>query len=137
MLQGAFSHYGFSARYDESGQAGFFRRILSDHLVTGPLLISHTHNDNAVGMMYPLSSRVAGQVGQAIGDASSIYGGMGSNGAQKTSEAIDLQLEDVGFSYAFTPGGVYNLLADNYIHAHSDICHPQTAYAFLQAVATT
>jgi hypothetical protein len=137
LLQGAFSHYGFANHYDESGQPGFFRRVLSDHLVTGPLLITHTRNDSAVGTMYPLASRVAGQVAQAIGDASSLYGGLGSNGAQKTPEATDGQLEDVGFAYAFKPDGVYNLLADKYIHSHSNVRTPQTAYAFLNAVAAT
>ncbi|MGI4873123.1 MAG: hypothetical protein ACRYFX_18340 [Janthinobacterium lividum] len=137
LLQGAFSHYGFSDNYDESGDAGFFRRVLGDHLVTGPLVVSHTRNDRAVGLLYPLASRLAGQVAQAIGDANDQYGGLGSNGAQKTPEATDGQLEDVGFAYAFSPDKVYNLQADAYISGHSDICHPQTAYAFLKAVATT
>lgn len=137
LLQGAFSHYSFSDRYDEGGHAGFFRRVLANHLVAGPLLISHTRNDRAVGTMYPLASRLAGQIAEALGDANDQYGGLGSNGAQKTPEARNGHLQDVGAAYAFGPGQVHNLLADTYISGHSDICHPQTAYAFLRAVAAT
>ena len=137
LLQGAFSHYGFSDKYDTGGHAGFFRQVLANHLVAGPILVSHTRNDRAVGTMYPLASRLAGQVAAALGDANDQYGGLGSNGAQKTPEARNGQLQDVGATYAFGAGQVYNLLADAYISGHSDICHPQTAYAFLRAVATT
>ncbi|GAB3572723.1 hypothetical protein [Hymenobacter daeguensis] len=135
LLQGAFSHYGFSGSYDNGGHAGFFRRVVSDGLVAGPIVVSHTRNDSAVGTMYPLASRLAGQVGQGLGDANDKFGGLGSNGAQKTTEATNGQLEDVGFAYAFGPGQISNLKADTYISGHSDICHPQTAYAFLKAVA--
>ncbi|HEX8507555.1 MAG TPA: hypothetical protein VF630_19490, partial [Hymenobacter sp.] len=137
LLQGAFSHYGFSDKYDNAGHPGFFRRVLSDHLVAGPILVSHTRNDRAVGTMYPLASRLAGQVASAVGDPSDQYGGLGSNGAQKTPEAAAGQLEDVGFAYAFGPGKVSNLNADKFIQGHSDITNPQTAYAFLKALATT
>ncbi|MBO2011686.1 hypothetical protein [Hymenobacter negativus] len=136
LLQGAFSHYGFSGSYDDGGHAGFFRRVVSDKLVAGPIVVSHTRNDSAVGTMYPLASRLAGQVGQGLGDANDKFGGLGSNGAQKTTEATDGLLEDVGFAYPFGSGQIYNLRADTYISGHSDICHPQTAYAFLKAVTT-
>jgi len=138
LLQAAFSHYGFSGKYDGIHD-GFFRRVLSAHTVTGPIVVSHTRNDSAVGTMYPLASRLAGQAaeGLGLGDANDQYGGLGSNGAQKTPEATKGPLQDVGFAYAFGPGQVFNLKADAYIHGHSDICHPQTAYAFLKAVAAT
>jgi hypothetical protein len=136
LLQGAFSHYGFSGSYDNGGHAGFFRRVVSDKLVAGPVLVSHTRNDSAVGTMYPLASRLAGHVAEALGDANDKFGGLGSNGAQKTVEATNGLLEDVGFAYTFGPGQICNLKADTYIKGHSDICHPQTAYAFLKAVAT-
>ncbi|RYE05506.1 MAG: hypothetical protein EOP33_05720 [Rickettsiaceae bacterium] len=137
LLQGAFSHYGFADNYDDSGHAGFFRRVLSNRTVSGPLVVSHTRNDRAVGTMYALASRLAGQAASAIGDAHDKFGGLGSNGAQKTPEAVTGQLEAVGFPYAFAAGQVHNLKADAYIHGHSDICHPETAYAFLKAMATT
>jgi hypothetical protein len=136
LLQAAFSHYGFSDNYDGT-QAGFFRRVLANHVIKGPILISHSIGDSAVGTMYPLASMLARQVGQGLGDANDKYGGMGRNGAQKTPEAIQGRLLAVGASYAFQGGKVYNLDADAVIQDHSDISHPEVAYALLQAITTT
>ncbi|MBD2767269.1 hypothetical protein IC235_05130 [Hymenobacter sp. BT664] len=136
LLQAAFSHYGFSDNYDGT-QAGFFRRVLTRHVVKGPILVSHSVRDTAVGTMYPLASMLARQVGQSLGDAHSKYGGLGRNGAQKTPESISGALLPVGASYAFRGGSIFNLNADAIIQGHSDISHPEVAYALLQAIATT
>lgn len=136
LLQAAFSHYGFSDNYDGT-HPGFFRRVLSAGAVQGPILISHSVHDSAVGTMYPLASMVARQVGAALGDAHDRYGGMGRNGAQKTPEATDAPLLGVGATYAFAPGRIFNLNADAVIQDHSDIAHPEVAYALLRAMAST
>ena len=136
LLQAAFSHYGFSDNYDGQ-QAGFFRRVLTNHTVQGPILISHSVKDSAVGTMYPLASMLARQVGAGLGDAHDKFGGMGRNGAQKTPEATEGPMAAVGGTYAFKAGKIYNLNADAIIQEHSDICHPEVAYALLRAIATT
>lgn len=136
LLQAAFSHYGFSDNYDGT-HAGFFRRVLTAGALQGPILISHSVHDSAVGTMYPLASMLARQVGAALGDAHDLYGGMGRNGAQKTPEATDASLLSVGAKYAFAPGKVFNLNADAVIREHSDIAHPEVAYALLRAIAST
>jgi hypothetical protein len=136
LLQAAFSHYGFSDNYDGT-QAGFFRRVLTNKAVTGPILISHSVKDSAVGTMYPLASMLARQVGRALGDATDKYGGMGRNGAQKTPEASAGPLLSVGGKYKFAPGKIFNLNGDAVIQDHSDISHAEVAYALLQAIATT
>lgn len=134
LLQAAFSHYGFSDSYDGS-HAGFFRRVLTAGAVEGPILITHSAHDSAVGTMYPLASMLARQVGSAIGDAHDKYGGMGRNGAQKTPEATEVALGAAGAPYSFAKGRVFNLNADAIIQEHSDICHPEVAYAWQQAIA--
>jgi hypothetical protein len=134
LLQAAFSHYGLSANYDGSN-AGFFRRVLAENAVQGPILITHSSHDSAVGTMYPLASMLAHQVGAALGDASDKYGGMGRNGAQKTTEATEVPLLAVGASYPFKRGKVLNINADSIIQDHSDICHAEVAYAMQQAMA--
>ncbi len=134
LLQAAFSHYGLSDNYDGTN-AGFFRRVLSQGAVQGPILITHSVLDSAVGTMYPLASMLAHQVGAALGDASDKYGGMGRNGAQKTPEATEATLLAVGAPYAFSHGKVFNLNADTIIQEHSDICHPEVVYAWQQAMA--
>lgn len=138
LLQAAFSHYGFSEHYDGVND-GFFRRVIINKTVTGPIMISCTRNDKAVGKMYPLASLIAGQIAAALGDKNDKYGGIGRNGAQKTPEAsegilLNLNSQD---SYQFQPGKLYNLNSDAVIKDHSDICHNEIAYAILNAVAKT
>ncbi|WP_223649389.1 hypothetical protein [Hymenobacter psoromatis] len=134
LLQAAFSHYGFSDSYDGT-HAGFFRRVLTEKAVSGPILITHSAHDSAVGTMYPLASMLAHQVGAALGDAHDKYGGMGRNGAQKTPEATEEPMGAVGSPYVFAQSRVFNLNADAIIQEHSDICHPEVAYAWQQAIA--
>jgi hypothetical protein len=136
LLQAAFSHHGFAERFDGT-RDGFFRRVVENQLVAGPVVITCTRNDRAVGVAYPLASLIAGQVAAELGDKNDLYGGMGRNGAQKTPEAVDGTLLAAGGAYAFQAGSVYNLNADQFISDHSDICGDEVAHALLTAVATT
>jgi hypothetical protein len=133
LLQAAFSHYGLARKYD-GRKDGFFRRVITDRKVTGPILISFTQNDRAVGLAYAIASRIANQVAAAIGGATDIYGGMGGNGALKTPEAINGNNLERGSKYDFLPGKVYNLKADGCITDHSDICQQEVARALLAAI---
>ena len=60
LLQGAFSHYGFTADYAGSGKDGAFRGALANGRIHGPVVITHTHNDQAVRVAYATASRLAG-----------------------------------------------------------------------------
>ncbi len=133
LMQAAFSHNGFAAKYDGKND-GFFRQVVAAKRVNGPILITHTANDKAVGIAYALASRISGVTGAALGDASDIYGGIGRNGAVKTKEAKFLELGEVGTDYDFAPGVLYNLHAD-VIAEHSDICKAPVVAALLAAVA--
>jgi hypothetical protein len=134
LLQAAFSHYGFAARYD-GDKDGFFRRMVTDDMVRGPVLVTHSVHDTAVGYAYPLASRLAGQNASGLGDAGDRFGGIGRNGAQKTPEAISVQLQADGSDYAFASPSVVNLNADDVISGHSDIRNEPVAFAVLSAVA--
>jgi hypothetical protein len=134
LLQAAFSHNGFAVKFDGSRNGGF-RSVVSAHKVRGPIIITHSKNDKAVGVAYPLASRIAGQDASALGDAADRFGGMGTNGAQHTPESVDGMLKAVGGAYSFADGEVYNLDADAIIADHSDICHDEVAFALLNAVA--
>jgi hypothetical protein len=136
LLQAAFSHHGFAHKFDGSHD-GFFRAVVSGRRIAGPVLITCTENDKAVGIAYPLASLIANQTASAIGDANDPFGGIGRNGAQHTPEASDGTLGAVGSPYAFNGGKLYNLNADAVISGHSDICKAEVAYAVLTAVATT
>ncbi|KAA9338967.1 alpha/beta hydrolase family protein [Adhaeribacter soli] len=125
LLQAAFSHYGFAQNY-EKGKDGFFRRVVKK--VNGPILISHTHNDTAVGIAYAIASRIARQVGERLGDANDKFGGIGANGALTTPEAENNNLPlRKDHQYNFIAGKIYNLNGDTCISNHSDICKEEVA----------
>jgi pimeloyl-ACP methyl ester carboxylesterase len=136
LLQAAFSHYAFAKNW-ERGCDGAFRDVLSQDRLTGPMIVTHTRNDRAVGIAYALASRLARQVASAIGDARSRYGGLGGNGALRTPEAEWADLLDATHRYSFAQGHVYNLLADHYIANHGDVTGQAVANAVLAAITST
>jgi hypothetical protein len=138
LLQAAFSHYGFSVDWDGKRHAGAFSTVVGDPArVAGPVLITCTRNDRAVGIAYALASRLAGQVAAALGDANDIYGGIGRNGAQKTGNTLNAMLLEVGGDYkSFSGGKLFNLKADRFIANHGDVRNEQVAHAVLSAIAT-
>ncbi|POR40054.1 hypothetical protein [Methylobacterium sp. V23] len=137
LLQAAFSHNGFSAKFDGSHD-GFFRKIVSDRKIDGPIVITHTIYDKAVGVAYPLASRLSGDNRSAFGDRDDPFGGLGRNGAVRLSEAEvangDL-LPETG-RYAFDRK-VHNLRADAFISDHSAVTGPEVANALAQAIGTS
>jgi hypothetical protein len=133
LLQGAFSHYGIATNYDGQGHNGAFHGVPGK--LSGPMIITHTRNDKAVGIAYALASRLAHQTAAGLGDENDPYGGMGSNGAQKTPEAQpDTDLLDIGGTYNFPAKKVTNLHADKFVSGHSDITNPQVAHAVYTAI---
>jgi len=139
LLQAAFSHYGFARNWDQKNNNGFFRRVVDQKAIRGPILITHTTSDKAVGMAYPLAALLAGQNASTLGDRNSDYGGIGRNGAQKTPEARDGNLIPAGGTYGFVAGQLHNLNALNaagdLIKHHGDVCNRNVAYAVLSAIA--
>ena len=134
LLQAAFSHNGFARQYDGVND-GFFRRLVTEKMVSGSVLISHTENDKAVGVAYPIASHIAGQAAANLGDKNDLFGGIGRNGAQKTPEAIDGSLLQVGSAYAFQPGNLYNLEATAFIKDHGDVTGGEIVFASLTAMS--
>lgn len=135
LMQAAFSHYGFAVAYDGTHD-GYFRRVVTDPAyVTGVVAITFTAKDKAVGLAYPLASRIARQIAAAIGDANDPYGGLGRNGAQKTPGTKTVTLAAPGTPYGFAPRGIYNLDSNQIIGGHSDLAHPEVAYALISAMA--
>ena len=139
LLQAAYSHYGFSNDYDGKGDAGFFRDVVAKHKVHGPIVITHTVQDVAVGLAYPIASRIANQQANALGDANDPFGGMGRNGAQKTPEVPNMNalLLPAGGNYTLVNGVPNNLNGDTIITGHGDIARDETAFVVLRAVAAT
>ena len=101
LLQAAFSHNGFAVAHDGL-PVGAFRDVVTKARVKGPILVTHTENDWAVGVMYPLASRLSGDTAAALGGPEDKYGGIGRNGAQHTPEAAFGVLHKKGVPYSFT-----------------------------------
>jgi hypothetical protein len=136
LLQGAFSHHGFGQGFHGAGSRGAFRAVLDPGRLAGPLVVTHTANDRAVGLAYAIASRLARQAGAGVGGPDDLYGGLGCNGALKTPEAVHppTDLLEVGEAYPFLAGRVHNLRADRFIRSHSDVTNRQVAHALLRAV---
>jgi hypothetical protein len=66
LLQGAFSHNGFAMPGDTD--RGAFRDVIEKKKVRGPILITHTRNDKAVGIAYPIASRINNVTAAGLGD---------------------------------------------------------------------
>jgi hypothetical protein len=122
LLQGAFSHNALTSRFD-GNRNGAFHNVVDQNKVAGPIAITHTANDQAVGLAYALASRIAGVDMAAFGDENDRFGGIGRNGAVKLrpEKVVTMRLPAAGVAIALTPGKVNNLLADDEILSHSDI----------------
>jgi hypothetical protein len=135
LLQGAFSHNAFAAsiKYDLIGSiVGSFRDVIGSKKVNGPIAITHTWNDWAVGVAYPTASRVSADVASAFvtdafGGTRDPFGGMGSNGARgmASSEGADL-VYDGNSQLALQRGFVHNVLC-NFIADHNDVSRIEVA----------
>lgn len=111
LLQGAFSHNGF-AKEIKPGLAGAFPNVVGKP--TGPICITHTHNDLACTLAYALASRLSRDIAKSIGDADDEFGAMGANGPQhlKAGQAVE---DDTDAVFAPKAGKVNTFLADKYI----------------------
>lgn len=132
LLQTAFSHNGFSR-----SMKGFFRSVVDSKRVHGPILVTHTPNDKAVGVAYPLASRISGDSTAAFGDENDVFGGIGRNGTQKMEdgEARFGKLLPVGSDYQFQSGVFFNLEASDFIDDHGDVTGKEVAHALVRAIA--
>ncbi|PYT09228.1 MAG: hypothetical protein DMF60_02975 [Acidobacteria bacterium] len=137
LLQAAFSHNGFAQKFDGK-RDGFFREVVTMDKVSGPTIITHSVQDTAVGIAYPIASKLSDDDSAGLGGPDDRFGGIGRNGAQHTPEADNSSpLGPNNCVYSFQAGKLYNLNADSIIQGHSDIRGSEVAHALLCAVATT
>jgi hypothetical protein len=139
LVQGAFSHFAFAQKMpidaSRSGALAGYR-----NRVDGPLLATFSNADRAVGWWYPMASMLSHQDSESASDMDYRWGGIGHDGYQQggVSNAV---LAQPGNDYGFTAGTFYRLDSNAVIKAdqspvsgaHSDIQHPQVAWAALDA----
>jgi hypothetical protein len=136
LLQGALSLWSYCGDIPHArGKEGYFHRVVSDGRVQGPIIATLSRHDRAVGIWYPLATRIAGQVGFAVGLPK--YGGVGTFGIQgQDLFPAHMAMGSETASYEFQARRPHNLDASRYIcqgggfsGAHSDICRPEVAHA--------
>jgi pimeloyl-ACP methyl ester carboxylesterase len=123
LLQAALSHNALAVDFDADGHDGAFHQLLSNGQGVGPIVITYTKNDRAVGVAYPLASRIAKDTAAALGDRNDPYGGMGRNGAQHLNEERihEAELERFTPRLDFPHDKVTNLLVDRVVADHGDV----------------
>jgi hypothetical protein len=145
LIQGSMSIWSFCEDIPNvPGQRGYFRAVVADGRVRGPLVATQSVFDTANGKWYPLGAGVARQVALAAPGELPKYGAVGAHGVRGPGlTATDLALHAADRDYGFTPGGVYNLECSEVIRdgsgvagAHNDFCHPEVAHAVWQAALT-
>lgn len=130
LLQAAFSHNAFAAgiKYPILPKiTGAFREVITQGKVTGPIAITHTWHDTAVGLAYPAASRVSQTVASAVGvsnlfgGAGDVYGGLGANGALGLNGAEGTESAYDGASPLVLKRGHVNNLRCDFIQNHNDV----------------
>ncbi|MFH9074371.1 hypothetical protein [Streptomyces alboflavus] len=133
LLQGAFSHYAFSPRlpHDRSrggALAGVERRV------DGPLVCCFSRHDDALGKLYPLASKLAGDSAGFL-NLWERWGALGFDGFKAVDGA-----RRVALGGALPARGCVSVDAAAVVRrggppngAHSDICHAELAHAVCAA----
>jgi hypothetical protein len=144
LVQGAFSLWSFC--YDipfASGTPGYFRRVVGEGRVRGPIVTTQSRFDTAAGTWYPRAAWAGHQVAFDVGELPK-YGAVGSYGIQGPGVPVANDvMRPAGATYAFQPGRIYNLESSQFINegggfsgAHSDIRKPAVAHAVWEAAMT-
>ncbi|MFD5817814.1 serine-threonine protein kinase [Streptomyces sp. NPDC127038] len=144
LLQGAFSHYAFSPRLPHDPRAS---GVLDGqhHRIDGPLVCCYSHFDSALGTIYPLASRMAGDDRSVVADfgiggmLGAQWGAMGHDGVQAVPGTASFTLAEA-LRTRLPVSGCVNVDAASVVcrggapaGAHSDICHRELAQVVLAA----
>ncbi|MET7852488.1 serine-threonine protein kinase [Streptomyces avermitilis] len=148
LLQGAFSHYAFAARLPHDTHASGALHGLQSR-IDGPLVCCYSRFDSALGTMYPLASRMAGDARSAAGELGAGFdigrtlgpqwGALGHDGVQAVDGTRAFTLAEALRTKLPTSGCV-NVDAAAVVKrggpptgAHSDIVHRELAQVVLAA----
>lgn len=141
LLQGAFSHYAFAARLPhDPGRSGSLRDL--QHRVRGPVVACYSRHDTALGVMYPLASRLAndsesltGTMSGLIGADDPRWGAIGHDGVRAVPEGVRRGLADV-LREGVPGSGCVSVDVADVVRSHSDICRPELARVVVSAART-
>jgi hypothetical protein len=137
LLQGAFSHYAFAPSLPHApADAGALRDAW--RRVDGPVVACHSRHDTALGVIYPLASRMAGDASGLVGPDRRWWA-VGHSGIQAVRATRGLTLE-AALRDGLPTTGCVNADVASVVRrggppagAHSDILHPELARIALAA----
>lgn len=133
LLQAAFSQNGFAT----GGIEGYFRKVATGKRIAGPVVITYSDNDKAVGKAYALASRLSGVDSEAFGGPNDRFGGLGANGAQGMLQG-EFSLTDMvpaGTHLTMRSSVFTNLQSTRFISSHHDVRNVNVAWAVANAIA--
>ncbi|MFS8203817.1 serine-threonine protein kinase [Streptomyces sp. CWNU-52B] len=143
LLQAAFSHYAFAARLPHEARSGGVLHGQQDR-IDGPLVCCFSRFDSALGTIYPLASRTAGDDRTVAGLGvppllGARWGALGHDGVQAVAGTKVFTLSDA-LRAKLPASGCVNIDASAVVRrggrpsgAHSDICHRELARVVLAA----
>jgi pimeloyl-ACP methyl ester carboxylesterase len=141
LIQGALSLWSYCPDIPVApGKAGYFRVLVGERRVRGPILTTQSERDTALRVMYPAGAGIARQIAYAPGELPR-YGALGTFGIQGVDDGVvNMPMLAVDGNYDFRPGMIYNLDGTAYIRngtgasgAHNDIANPEVAHAVWEA----
>ncbi|WP_190160185.1 alpha/beta hydrolase [Streptomyces litmocidini] len=134
LLQGAFSHYAFAGRLPhDPGRSGSLRDL--QHRVRGPVVACYSRHDRALGVMYPLASRLANDSESLLGTDDPRWGAIGHDGVQAVPGTVERTLAEV-LREGVPGSGCVSVDAAEAVRSHSDICRPELARVVVSASRT-
>ncbi|MGW7081137.1 serine-threonine protein kinase [Streptomyces sp. NPDC054866] len=127
LLQGAFSHYAFSKRLPHAPtRSGALNGV--QRRIDGPLVSCYSRHDDALGKIYPLASKIAGDSSTFLG-LWERWGAIGYDGIRAVDGARRVKL-----GRAIPAKGCVSVDVSSVVRrggppsgAHSDICHEELA----------
>ncbi|MBT2530057.1 serine-threonine protein kinase [Streptomyces sp. ISL-99] len=137
LLQGSFSHYAFAERLPHATRRGGALRGM-ERRVDGPVVACYSRHDTALGVIYPLASRLAGD-SSGLAGLGSKWGAMGYDGIKAVRDTPVLTLAKA-LRDGVPGSGCVNVDAAAVVRrggaptgAHSDILHAELARVVVAA----
>ncbi|MCX5225222.1 serine-threonine protein kinase [Streptomyces sp. NBC_00233] len=140
LLQGAFSHYAFAARLPhDPGRPGALRDL--QNRVRGPVVACYSRHDTALGVFYPLASRLAGdsasltRAAGLLGSDDPRWAAIGHDGVQAVPGTVVRPLATV-LRGGVPASGCVSVDTADVVRSHSDICREELARVVVSAART-
>ncbi|MCX4979909.1 serine-threonine protein kinase [Streptomyces sp. NBC_00572] len=141
LLQGAFSHYAFAARLPhDPGRPGSLRDM--QQRVRGPVVACYSRHDTALGVMYPLASRLAGDDSESFAATTGLlgtddprWGAIGHDGVQAVPGTVARNLAAV-LREGVPASGCVSVDTADVVRSHSDIRRAELARVVVSAART-